>query len=206
MTNSNSQGAVLRRFLSLTFVCTIILFASLARAQELDLAASGSTLFAPKAYNASLAYPPPPLRGGTYVGASAQYVFKNHFGFNAEGIFRYHQGIYNGFQKFRPAFYDVNGVFAPRLTLKATGDFMAGVGVESLIFYNTYGGCSFANCTANVNSNHFLLHLGGGVRYTFWRHFFVRPEAHYYRVINNYQFNSGNVFRAGASIGYTFTE
>ena len=195
----------MRRFLSLTFVCSLVVLANLARAQELDVAIGGSTLFAPKSYNASLAYPPPALRGGTYTGASVQYILKNHFGFNVEGMFRYHQGLYNGYQSYRPAFYDVNGVFAPRLTRKATGDFMAGVGFERLTFYNTFGSCSFANCVANVNTNHFLFHAGGGVRYTFWRHFFVRPEAHFYRVINNSQFDSANVFRAGASIGYTFT-
>ena len=32
---------------------------------------------------------------------------------------------------------------------------------------------------------------------------FVRPEAHYYRISNNFQFNSGNIVRLGVSIGYT---
>jgi hypothetical protein len=54
-----------------------------------------------------------------------------------------------------------------------------------------------------VSSTHLLGHVAGGVRYYFWRHFFVRPEAHYYFVINNFEFHSDNVFRLGASIGYT---
>ena len=81
---------------------------------------------------------------------------------------------------------------------------MAGFGGESLLFYNTFSRCNYSNCLVNVNSNHFLLHLGGGVRYYVWREFFIRPEVHYYRVLNNSQFNSDNIFRVGASIGYTF--
>ena len=45
--------------------------------------------------------------------------------------------------------------------------------------------------------------LGAGVRYYVWHHFFVRPEVHYYHIQNNVEFNSDNVFRVGASIGYT---
>jgi hypothetical protein len=201
---STSQGAVLIRFLSLTYVCTLVLFASLAHSQEIDVAVGGSTLFAPKSYNPSLAYPPPPQSGSTYVGASGQIIFPNHFGFNLEGAVRYHEGIYNGYQNYRPSFIDFNAVFAPHLARRTTGNFMAGIGVENLIFYNTFGSCSYVTCPVNVNSTHFLLHLGAGVRYRFLGHLFVRPEASYYRVFNNYQFASDNVFRAGASIGYTF--
>jgi hypothetical protein len=37
-----------------------------------------------------------------------------------------------------------------------------------------------------------------------WRTFFVRPEAHYYFIPNNFEFHSDHVFRIGASIGRTF--
>jgi hypothetical protein len=204
-TNQTHGGAALRRFRSLTFACTLVLFAGLARAQQIDFLVGGSTLLAPKSYNASLAYPPPAQKGGTYASFSAEYIRKDHFGLNAELTFRYHEGLYNGYQRYRPALYDVNAVFAPRLGIKTRGDFMAGVGGESLIFHNRFANCTFSNCLTYVNSNHFLLHAGGGIRYYFWRQFFVRPEAHYYRVINNFQFNSDNVVRAGASVGYTFS-
>jgi hypothetical protein len=180
------------------------MFACLARAQQIDFLVGGSTFLAPKYNNASLAYPPPALKGGTYPSFSVEYIRRNHYGFNAEIMFRGHQGLYNGYQRFRPVFYDVNAVFAPRFGIKTRGDFMAGVGAETLLFYNQFGNCNYASCPVNVNTTHFLLHAGGGVRYYFWRQFLIRPEAHYYRVINNSQFNSPNVFRAGASIGYTF--
>jgi len=204
---SDSQGAGLRRFLSLTFACTLLTFAGLARAQQIDLLVGGSTLFSPKNHTASEAFLPPAQNGAVYPSVGAQIVYDNHFGFNAETSFRYKEGLYNGYQRFRPVFYDFNAVYAPRFTHKTTGDFMAGIGGETLIFYNQYSGCPNGTgvCSANINATHFLMHAGGGVRYYFWRHFFVRPEAHYsYIVGNTTQFHSHNLMRVGASIGYTW--
>ena len=50
--------------------------------------------------------------------------------------------------------------------------------------------------------------VGGGLRYYFWHHAFVRPEVHYYHIDGNSNINTGgfstdNVFRVGASLGYT---
>ena len=51
---------------------------------------------------------------------------------------------------------------------------------------------------------HFLVDAGAGIRYYVWGHVFVRPEVHYYHIMNNSDFfSSGNIFRVGASIGYT---
>jgi len=151
-------------------------------------------------------FPPPQENGGVYPTVGAEFLLENRFGFQAEGTFRYKQGLYDGYQKFRPFLYDVNGVFAPRITKKITVDFLAGVGVESLIFYNQYNACSPPNtvCQTSLNSSHFLVHIGGGPRYYFWHDFFVRPEVHYYRIFHNVEFSSDNVVRVGATIGYTF--
>ena len=54
-----------------------------------------------------------------------------------------------------------------------------------------------------IGSKAVNVHVGGGIRYNFWGHLFIRPEIHYYKIINNDDFSSGNVFRAGASIGYS---
>jgi hypothetical protein len=49
-----------------------------------------------------------------------------------------------------------------------------------------------------------MVDLGGGIRYYVWNHVFVRPEVRYYHIVNNTDvFSSDNVFRVGASIGYT---
>jgi hypothetical protein len=191
---------------ALTFACTLSLFAGLARAQQTDIAFSGSTPFSPKPTNASEAFLPPALNGGVYTGASVQVLNDSRFGLNAEFAARYKQGLYNGYQRYRPVFYDFNAVYAPRLTKKTAADFMAGIGGETLIFYNQFKPCDTngGSCPGNVNTTHFLLHAGGGVRYYFLHHLFVRPEANYSYVVKNTQFHSGNVVRVGASIGYTF--
>jgi hypothetical protein len=84
-------------------------------------------------------------------------------------------------------------------------DLMAGVGGERVLFYSPSGNCSFsAGCGITLNSNHLLVDLGGDIRYRVWRHFFVRPEAHLYHIVNNVEFHSDNVLRVGGSFGYTF--
>ena len=177
--------------------------ASLARAQELDIAVNGSTLFSPRNTSASLAFVPPAEEGGTLVGANVQYIREDHFGYSAEGAFRYHKGLYDGFQQFRPIMYDVNGVYSRHLRPKTEGDLMAGIGGQTLIFYNKFSSCVSEVCPISVNSTHFVFHLGGGIRYNLWHSLFIRPEAHYYRVVDNHEFNSGNVLRLGASIGFS---
>jgi hypothetical protein len=190
------------------FLCSLAgVLAVSARAQEspkeLDLAVSGSTLWSFKNPTASVGFLPPPAKGGTYPGASFQYFWTKHLGISGEGAFRYHKAFYNNFQPYRPLFFDLNGVYTAPVGRKTVADGMAGVGLESLIFYNEFASCS-SGCFSHVNSNHFMLHFGGGVRYYFWHNVFVRPEAHWYFIPNNFEFYSRNVFRAGASVGYTF--
>jgi len=181
-------------------------FARLAHGQEIDLAVGGNTLWSPKNTTASTGFLPPPEKGGTYPGVSVQYILENHFGISLEGSFRYHQAIYEHYQPYRPILSDVNGVFTRKLQRKTVADMMAGLGVETLLFENDLGTCTVpaGGCRAYLNANHFMVHIGGGVRYYFWRELFIRPEAHWYYIPNNYEFHSNNVFRVGASVGYTF--
>jgi hypothetical protein len=167
---------------------------------------TGSTLFSSKPTNASLAYPPPAEKGGLYTGGAIQFIRKNHFGLNVETAFRYDKALYNGYQRYRPVLYDINGLYTREIGAKSEGDLMAGIGGERVIFYNEFATCSpaFVNCPTLISSNHFLTHLGGGLRYYVWRNFFLRPELHYYYVVNNHEFHTNNLFRAGVSIGYSF--
>jgi len=199
------RGQVLRRFAAFTFVCAFVLFAGFAHAQHTDFAAGGSIVWSPKNPTASGGFVAPPLSGGQYPSVSLQHFFNKHLGYYAEGSFRYHEGNYLNYQPYRAIFYDLNAVYTNRLAKRTHGDFMAGVGGETLLFY-TAGGCGVVGggCQTHLDSTHLLTHLGVGVRYYFWKNYFVRPEAHYYFVPNNYQFHSDNVFRVGASIGYTW--
>ena len=187
--------------------CAILFFASFARAQQIDhvdVAGGGSTLFSFASNNASLAFLPPDQRGGTYTGLSLAVVLKNHFGVFAEGSFRYHKAFYNGYQEYRPVFYDINGIYSRNVAKKINGELMAGVGGESLIFYNQFAGCNSSACPASVSSDHFAVHAGADLRYSFFRRFFLRPEVHYDFIPNNHEFRSDSVLRMGASVGYTF--
>jgi hypothetical protein len=191
-------------FRTALLACMLAGLGSFAYAQQIDFAVGGSTLWSPKPHTASEAFLPPALSGGTYANASLQYLGENRFGLSIEGAALVKEGLYNGFQYYRPFLYDVNGVYARRMAAKVRADFMAGVGGQTVVFYNT-GSCTFGNgCRTLVNSTHFTVHLGVGVRYYFWRTFFVRPEAHYYFIPNNDQFHSDNLFRVGVSIGHTF--
>jgi hypothetical protein len=180
-------------------------FAGLAQAQQVDFAVSGETLWSSKNKSAVAGFVAPAEKGGVYPGAELQYRWDDHFGVSAEGLFRYDRGLYDGFQQFRPVFYDVNGVYSRKAPHRITVDVLGGFGGESLIFYNRFGYCtSSTGCVVHLNSNHFLLNAGVGLRYYIWRSIYVRPEAHYNFIPNNFEFHSDNVFRVGVSVGYTF--
>jgi hypothetical protein len=163
-------------------------------------------MFSSKANPSAQAYLPPGLNGGTYVNASLKIGWKKHLGFNGEVAGRYKKGLYNGYQDFRPVLYDFNAVWSDRFTEKTGGDIMAGAGGESLIFYNQFATCppGLTVCSIYASDSHLLVHVGGDLRYYFRGRLFVRPELHYYRVVNNFELHTGNLFRAGASVGFSF--
>ena len=194
----------MRKLVRLACACTILLSAGLVTAQEIDVAIGGGTLLSPVTASSSAAFVPPVARGGIYPSVSAEVILENHFGFSAETSFRYNQGLYDGYQRFRPVYYDVNGVYLRDFDHRMVGDFMAGIGGQTLLFYNQFGTCTSGACPTSITGSNFLLHASGGLRYYFFRKVFVRPEVHYYRIIDNTQFKSGNILRVGASIGITF--
>lgn len=179
--------------------------ATFAHAQQFNFAVGASTLFSPRNLTASVAFLPPSESGGIYPSISAEYLNENRVGISVQGAFRYNEALYDGYQHYRPVFYDVNAVYAPKFGKKLVADLMAGAGAESVIFYQQLGACGVSSgCHSYVNDTHLLLHFGGGIRYYFRHNFFVRPEANYYFIHNNYEFHSDNVLRLGASIGYTW--
>jgi hypothetical protein len=175
-----------------------------AHGQQISAAFGVSTVTAPSASSASGSYSPQSLTGGAYPSFSAGVLIKRNFGINGEISWRASQAVYQGYQPFRPIFYDFNGVFAPRVAKNAVAELMAGIGAESSRFYQPYYSCGFTGCTNYTSSNHFLGHFGAGLRLYVRGGFFVRPEAHLYLVNNNVEFSSARVTRYGASIGYTF--
>jgi hypothetical protein len=204
---------VLTKFARITSVTIALLFAAFLHAQQIDVTVGAGTTLSSKSTSASAAYLPPPEKGGLYPSVSADVILHKHFGFNAEVAVRAKEGLYNGFQGYRPIFFDANAIFVPRLSFKAHAEFMAGVGGVRTLFYGQSSGsygqsgsCNpvYTQCLTYLNTNHFLAHVGGGIRYDIWRQFFIRPEAHLYIVPNNTPFNSNYVGRVGVSIGYKF--
>lgn len=201
----------MRKFGLIASACAVFLFAALVHAQETDFAVGAGTLFSTKSQTSSQVYAPPAEKAGLYPSFSFDHLFENRFGykdrvgFEAEITGQVKRGLYNGVQEYRPILYDFNGVFATHVNKKTVADILAGAGGERVLFYRQVGNCvSPTGCMLLFNTNHFLIQAGFDVRYTVWRHFFIRPEAHYYRIFNNNEFHSGNLLRVAASIGYTF--
>ncbi len=197
--------------LFLVLVPTLLAFAGIAQAQQFDAAFGFGTVTAPAASTTSSGTFPS-LSGGLYPTFSGDVLLWHHLGFGGEVSPRLRQAFYGGTsnnfgvtQTYRPIFYDFNAVYGRTFKKeKFGGDIMAGVGGEDLRFYTPYTTCGYISCTNYVSSNHFAGHFGADLRFYFWGHAFIRPEAHYYIVHNNVEFNNVNPARFAISIGYSF--
>jgi hypothetical protein len=196
----------LRKFAFLAMVFSVFLFAGFASAQQGDVALGFGTIMSPGSSGCNGFNFTCPETGGLYPAINLDVIFHRRIGFGYEVTWRGGQGALPATgQPYRPIINDFNAVFQPRLGKKLGADLDAGVGWQSTRFY---GYQPTSNCVyfgaCYTTSDHFLVHLGGGVRYYFWNHAFIRPEVHYYNINNNTDaFTSGNVLRVGASIGYT---
>lgn len=197
----------MRKLVLFAIVFGLFLITGLAQAQQFDVNAGGGTLLSSTNSNSLSSNNPTAEKGGTYLNIGFDVIpFRHRLGFGFETAWRASQGTDFFGQPYRPILYDVNAVYQPRLSKKAGADFMAGIGGQSTRYYSNQFSCNpiLGTCINYVSSNHFTEHLGAGIRYYVWGHFFVRPEIHYYHIQNNTtDFTSNNVFRAGASIGYT---
>ena len=194
----------MRRFAPIASACTLFFLTTIAYSQQIDVAVGANTLLTSKNNTSSLAFVPPREAGGTYPSVSADILLRKRIGLNLETSWRVKQANYNGSEKYRPILTDVNALFQPKVGKNLGLDLMGGLGIASNRFYlpgNTP--CTGGASPCYTSSNHLMEHLSGGVRYYAWHNFFVRPEIHYYHVQNNTGFRSGNLFRVGASIGYT---
>ena len=185
-------------------VLALLFFAQFASAQQGDVFLGGGTLLSSSA-NSNSSFPSE--KGGLYINLGGDVIFYKHLGVNVETAWRATQGVYETGLNYRPILTDFNLLYQPRLGKKLGLDLMAGIGAGDTRFYQP--GASVSGYANYVSTDHFMEHLGGGIRYYVWNHVFVRPEIHYYHIQNNNSltdngyFNSNNVFRVGASIGYT---
>lgn len=183
-------------------LCFCFLIAS-AYGQNLDAAFGVSTITGSSATttNGTLF---PSQSGGAYPGFSADFLLRHRFGVEGELFWRASQGLYGGYQPYRPIFYSFNAIWVPRLTKNLSAELLGGIGGEDLRFYGILNCNNFLGCTTYTSSNHFMGDFGGGIRAYFWHGAFVRPEARIYLINNNVEFSSNHVVRYGVSLGYSF--
>jgi hypothetical protein len=200
----NSQEVLLRKIALLAVVCALLWLAHPASAQQADAMIGFGTIMSPSAA-ACNGNSGCPETGGLYPSISADVIFHRRLGFAYEVSWRGGQGKYPLVQiPYRPIINDFNVDFQPKLSKKLGLDILGGIGLQSTRVYSSDYSCSYVSCTNYTSSDHFLTHIGGGLRYYFWHHVFVRPEIHYYWINNNTNdFSSNNVLRVGGSIGYT---
>jgi len=195
----------LRKFAFVAALFAVCLLVNLASAQQADVALGFGTMMAPGAAACNLTTGCPE-KGGLYPNVGVDVIFHRRIGFAYDVSWRGGAGNYGGTgQPYRPILNDFNAVFQPRLGKKVGADLFGGIGWQDTRYYSfqyTSNCIYFGACFSS--SDHFLVDVGGGLRYYFWHHAFIRPELHYYWIHNNIaDFNSGNIVRVGASIGYT---
>jgi hypothetical protein len=196
----------LRKLAVITSLCVLFLLGTFAQAQQADAMLGFGTIMSSGSTSCGASSCVIPEKGGLYPSISADVIFHKRIGFNFEVAWKASQGNYAGLGiPFRPILFDFNGVYQPRLSKKVGADLMGGIGWQTTRFY---GYQPTSNCVffgaCYTSSNHFLVDVGGGIRYYVHGNFFVRPEAHFYHIVNNTSdFSSNNLVRVGASIGYT---
>ena len=195
----------MRKLALIAPVFAFLFFTQFASAQQGDVFFGGGTLLSSSNSNSTF----PSEKGGLFINLGGDVVPFKHFGVNVETAWRATQGVYlQGIENYRPILTDFNLLYQPHLGKKAGLDLMAGIGSGNTRFYQP--GASTPGYPNYVSTDHFMEHLGGGIRYYVYHHVFVRPEIHYYHiqsnsnVNNNGAFNTDNVFRVSASVGYTF--
>jgi len=177
---------------------------NLARAQKVDLGVGLSTTLAPPPLftNGALAYPS--LDGGAYPGVSADVLFFHHFGVGGEVYWRatpagnYVPATYGPGVGYRPVFYNVNLISAPRLAPHVHLEFVAGIGALSTQFRASAGS------TAPPSNNQLDADFGGGLKIYVAKHIFIRPEGRLYVTGNNNNSYAGQITsRVGVALGCT---
>jgi hypothetical protein len=109
----------------------------------------------------------------------------------------------------RTTFYDVNGIYQPVNTKRATLQLIGGIGAANTKMYEnqtTSGGLvgSSGNSSQYAgSSNHLNLHAGAGVQIYLTDHMYIRPQFDVHYVPNLAQFGTKIVTQGMVWIGYT---
>ena len=153
-----------------------------------------------------------PKLGGAFGKLGADMMITPHFGIGGQMDWRFAQTDYAGLN-YRPTFYDFNGIWTPTFgsNKRVVPELEGGIGAARLSFYYPSSYCyQFAGCSSSntflESSNHFQVHLAGGIRFYVTPHVFIRPQVDAHYVNNFFQFGSNWVPEYGAAIGWSFGE
>ncbi len=194
----------MRKFNLMAVIGLVFVMLGAASAQRFDLALGAGTLKGDSPKFDSQGNLVANQGGGTFLNFSGTLLIMKNMGFNGEVAWRAKQNLYGGVLPFRPILFDFNGIYSPMIGKHAGIDAMAGIGVSTARFYTgNISGNPFTGYTNYQSSNHFMGHIGGGVRLYVKGNFFVRPEAHLYLIRNNFEFSSSHPSRFGISLGYS---
>ena len=187
------------------FACALCLAGSSVYGQQFDAAFGFNALTAPSSTFTSSTFTPS-VSGGMYPSFSADFLLKHHFGVGAEVAWRARQGLYGGYQPYRPLFYDPSMLSGSRqFPREVSGELMAGIGGEDLRFYQGFLSMQFRKLHKLMSAANTLWNTWApNVRLYVWGHVFVRLEAHLYFVNNNREFSSNHSCATEFPIGYTF--
>jgi len=132
----HQESSLKKLFLLVAAFCLILLPGSAAHAQQFDLSFGVSGLTGPSS-TATLQT----IGGGAYPSFGMDFLFFHNVGVGFNAAFRAHENLYQGFQPFRPFFYDVDAVYAPPLGKRAQAELSAGIGASSVRFYTPFLTC-----------------------------------------------------------------
>ena len=152
-----------------------------------------------------------PKLNGFFLGFGGDLMLYKRFGVGFQASLQPSRETYGPLSS-RQTFYDVNGIYAPITSKRASLDLEGGVGGARTSFAITQSGCvGTAVCTTSTepvgSANHLDVHVGVGVQLYMTEHIFVKPEFdfHYVPGLTN-QFGSNAVPEAMVWVGYSFGE
>jgi hypothetical protein len=152
-----------------------------------------------------------PTLKGFFLGFGGDLMLYKHFGVGFEANLQPARETYGPLDS-RQTFYDVNGIYAPLSTKRASLLLEGGIGAARTSFSLTQSGCvGTAVCSTSTEpvgaANHFQVHVGVGVQVFLTGHIFIKPEFdfHYVPGLTN-QFGSNAVPEGLVWVGYSFGE
>jgi hypothetical protein len=152
-----------------------------------------------------------PGLNGFFLGFGGDLMLFKHFGVGFQASLQPSRETYGPLSA-RQTFYDINGIYAPISTKRASLLLEGGAGGARTSFAYSQSGCvGTAVCTTSTEpvgtANHFDVHVGVGVQIFLTEHIFIKPEFdfHYVPGLTN-QFGSDAVPEGMVWVGYSFGE